>query len=67
MKHTHQRDTVIQFSEMPSVLAAVAYHTCSNCLIFHLGDGVEDFFTMAAIVSVLLLGGARVESLLSVV
>ncbi len=63
MTHTH---AAIHFSKMPSVFAAVAYHTCSNCQIVRLCDSVEEFLIMAAIVCVLLFGGAGVESLLTV-
>lgn len=66
MKHTHQRHSHPVLKTDSSV-AAISYHTCSNCQILHLGGDVEDFFTMAIIVSVLLFEGARVESLRRVV
>lgn len=65
MTHTLTH-TAIHFLKMPSAVAAVAYHTCSNRQIVRLCDGVEEFLIMVAIVHVVLFGGAGVESLLTV-
>lgn len=42
------------------------YHTCSNCQIVYLCDGVEEFLIILTIVHVLLFGGGGSESLLTV-